>query len=205
MNLNHIAKKPFFDLFYRTPCMPAMMRAALYDATLKTSSGSARYVTSPNVYHITYSVLQIIEEHLVLWHFRTNLPSLRATNSTSPSSRSRKSKGLVTTSQTVWATLTWSSSAVTQLLSTVAVQPWSSIWADAILTLRAMLSSTLLSPAPVALSPKASPKVISHLRNLSPWWAHSLLASLVKRRKDLTPVGAWTPTSLITHTSKNYC
>ena len=34
MNLNHIAKKPFFDLFYRTPCMPAMMRAAMYDATL---------------------------------------------------------------------------------------------------------------------------------------------------------------------------
>lgn len=42
MNLNHIAKKPFFDLFYRTPCMPAMMRAALYDATLKTSAGQAR-------------------------------------------------------------------------------------------------------------------------------------------------------------------
>jgi len=42
MNLNHIAKKPFFDLFYRTPCMPAMMRAALYDATLMNSNGSAR-------------------------------------------------------------------------------------------------------------------------------------------------------------------
>jgi hypothetical protein len=45
MNLNHIAKKPFFDLFYRTPCMPAMMRAALYDATLKTSAGQARGAT----------------------------------------------------------------------------------------------------------------------------------------------------------------
>jgi len=42
MNLNHIAKKPFFDLFYRTPCMPAMMRAALYDSTLMGANGKAR-------------------------------------------------------------------------------------------------------------------------------------------------------------------
>ena len=32
MNLNHIAKKPFFDLFYRTPCMPLLLRAAFHDA-----------------------------------------------------------------------------------------------------------------------------------------------------------------------------
>lgn len=42
MNLNHIAKKPFFDLFYRTPCMPEMLRAALYDATLIAANGEAR-------------------------------------------------------------------------------------------------------------------------------------------------------------------
>jgi hypothetical protein len=32
MNLNHIAKKPFLDLFYRKPCMPHLLKAALYDA-----------------------------------------------------------------------------------------------------------------------------------------------------------------------------
>jgi hypothetical protein len=32
MNLNHIAKKPFFDLFYRTPCMALMLRTAFHDA-----------------------------------------------------------------------------------------------------------------------------------------------------------------------------
>jgi len=42
MNLNHIAKKPFFDLFYRTPCMPTMMRAAMYDATLVGANGQQR-------------------------------------------------------------------------------------------------------------------------------------------------------------------
>lgn len=42
MNLNHIAKKPFFDLFYRTPCMPVMLRAALYDALLFTHDGKQR-------------------------------------------------------------------------------------------------------------------------------------------------------------------
>lgn len=32
MNLNHIAKKPFFDLFYRSPCMAQLLRAAFHDA-----------------------------------------------------------------------------------------------------------------------------------------------------------------------------
>jgi L-ascorbate peroxidase len=32
MNLNHIAKKPFFDLFYRSPCMAHILRAAFQDA-----------------------------------------------------------------------------------------------------------------------------------------------------------------------------
>ena len=32
MNLNHIAKKPFFDLFYKTPCMPQMARAAFQES-----------------------------------------------------------------------------------------------------------------------------------------------------------------------------
>ncbi len=32
MNLNHIAKKPFFDLFYRSPCMAQILRAAIFDA-----------------------------------------------------------------------------------------------------------------------------------------------------------------------------
>ena len=42
MNLNHIAKKPFFDLFYRTPCMHVMLRAALYDALIVEADGKAR-------------------------------------------------------------------------------------------------------------------------------------------------------------------
>jgi len=42
MNLNHIAKKPFFDLFYRTPCMPIMLRAALYDALIIEQNGKHR-------------------------------------------------------------------------------------------------------------------------------------------------------------------
>ena len=32
MNLNHIAKKPFLDLFLYKPWMPLLLRAALYDA-----------------------------------------------------------------------------------------------------------------------------------------------------------------------------
>ena len=31
MNLNHVAKKPFLDLFLRKPTMPHLLRAALYD------------------------------------------------------------------------------------------------------------------------------------------------------------------------------
>ena len=42
MNLNHVAKKPFFDLFYRSPCMPQMLRAALYDASLIQADGTPR-------------------------------------------------------------------------------------------------------------------------------------------------------------------
>ena len=32
MNLNHIAKKPFFDLFYRSPCMALLLRTSFHDA-----------------------------------------------------------------------------------------------------------------------------------------------------------------------------
>ena len=32
MNLNHIAKKPFLDHFFKKPVMPILLRAALYDA-----------------------------------------------------------------------------------------------------------------------------------------------------------------------------
>jgi len=39
MNLNHVAKKAFFDLFYRTPCMAQLLRAALYDATRVGADG----------------------------------------------------------------------------------------------------------------------------------------------------------------------
>ena len=42
MNLNHIAKKPFFDLFYAKPYMPQLLRAAIYDATVKNADGSLR-------------------------------------------------------------------------------------------------------------------------------------------------------------------
>ena len=42
MNLNHIAKKPFFDLFYSKPIMPALLRAAIYDATTLNADGSVR-------------------------------------------------------------------------------------------------------------------------------------------------------------------
>jgi L-ascorbate peroxidase len=38
MNLNHIAKKPFFDLFYRSPCMAQMLRLAYHDAGFCRSS-----------------------------------------------------------------------------------------------------------------------------------------------------------------------
>ncbi len=42
MNLNHIAKKPFFDLFYTKPCMPQLLRAAIYDATTLNTDGTFR-------------------------------------------------------------------------------------------------------------------------------------------------------------------
>lgn len=32
MNLNHIAKKPFFDMFYRSPSMALLLKAAFHDA-----------------------------------------------------------------------------------------------------------------------------------------------------------------------------
>jgi hypothetical protein len=40
MNLNHIAKKPFFDLFYRSPCMALLLRASLNDAGIFSRSAS---------------------------------------------------------------------------------------------------------------------------------------------------------------------
>ena len=43
MNLNHIAKKPFFDLFYRTPCMHIILRAALNDAGTYEASSKTGY------------------------------------------------------------------------------------------------------------------------------------------------------------------
>ena len=53
MNLNHIAKKPYFDLFYKTPCMAQMLRLAFndactYDASTKTGGviGSLRHKQS---------------------------------------------------------------------------------------------------------------------------------------------------------------
>ena len=39
MNLNHIAKKPFWDLFYKTPCMSQMVRLAFNDA-IRYNSGA---------------------------------------------------------------------------------------------------------------------------------------------------------------------
>ena len=44
MNLNQIAKKPFWDLFYKTPCMSQLFRLAFNDAiryNLHSSSGGA--------------------------------------------------------------------------------------------------------------------------------------------------------------------
>jgi L-ascorbate peroxidase len=42
MNLNHIAKKPFFDLFYAKPCMASLLRAAVYDASFLNSDNTIR-------------------------------------------------------------------------------------------------------------------------------------------------------------------
>jgi catalase (peroxidase I) len=41
MNLNHIAKKPFFDLFYRSPCMAQMLRLAYQDSGIFCRSNRA--------------------------------------------------------------------------------------------------------------------------------------------------------------------
>lgn len=41
MNLNHIAKKPFFDLFYRSPCMAQMLRLAYQDTGIFCRSNRA--------------------------------------------------------------------------------------------------------------------------------------------------------------------
>ena len=40
MNLNHVAKKPWFDLFYKTPCMAQILRLSLYDATRVRQDGT---------------------------------------------------------------------------------------------------------------------------------------------------------------------
>jgi len=42
MNLNHVAKKAFFDLFYAKPLMPVLLRAAVYDASALNADGSIR-------------------------------------------------------------------------------------------------------------------------------------------------------------------
>ena len=41
MNLNHIAKKPFWDLFYKTPCMSQMVKLAFNDAIRYNASSKA--------------------------------------------------------------------------------------------------------------------------------------------------------------------
>lgn len=51
MNINHIAKKPFFDLFYRTPCMPTMLRLALTDAASFNNDGSLQGPTATLDHH----------------------------------------------------------------------------------------------------------------------------------------------------------
>ena len=51
MNINHIAKKPFFDLFYRTPCMPTMLRLALTDAASFNKDGNLQGPTATLDHH----------------------------------------------------------------------------------------------------------------------------------------------------------
>jgi len=41
MNINHVAKKPFLDIFYKWPIMHHFLRAGLYDATSVYKSGPA--------------------------------------------------------------------------------------------------------------------------------------------------------------------
>ena len=51
MNLNHIAKKPFFDLFYRTPCMPLLLRAAFHDAGTFSTSDHTGYKSAYSLFN----------------------------------------------------------------------------------------------------------------------------------------------------------
>jgi hypothetical protein len=44
MNLNHIAKKPFYDLFYKTPCMALLLRAAYHDSSTFCKETMTGYV-----------------------------------------------------------------------------------------------------------------------------------------------------------------
>ncbi len=50
MNINHIAKKPFFDLFYRSPCMALMLRAAFHDAGTFCKTSNTGYLSISFVY-----------------------------------------------------------------------------------------------------------------------------------------------------------
>ena len=75
MNLNHIAKKPFFDLFYRTPAMALMLRTAFHDAgTFCTTSRTGYRIKA---YH---NLIQIVVpgERLDL---RVNLPRKKTKDS----------------------------------------------------------------------------------------------------------------------------
>ena len=59
MNLNHIAKKPFFDLFYRTPCMGILLRGALNDASTFDPQSKTGYT---NFYYILISLIIVVQE-----------------------------------------------------------------------------------------------------------------------------------------------
>jgi len=39
MNLNHIAKKPFLDMFYKSAVFPNFLKASLYDAGTMNADG----------------------------------------------------------------------------------------------------------------------------------------------------------------------
>lgn len=43
MNLNHIAKKPFLDAFYKKPHMGHLLRAALFDCGSAGPRGALRF------------------------------------------------------------------------------------------------------------------------------------------------------------------
>lgn len=63
MNINHIAKKPFFDLFYRSPCMPTMLRLALTDAASFNVDGSLQGPTG-TIDHRAFKKSHELEEAL---------------------------------------------------------------------------------------------------------------------------------------------